>query len=98
MMPSRMEEELVKPVVPCLKKRIMARTKTASSRFSIEPKSLAVLPPPKELIPTEIRLRPMDMTTVPVTTAGKNLRRGFRKKPRMPSKMPPMMDAPMMAP
>ena len=84
MMPSRMAEELVKPLVQCLKNRIITRTKIASSRFSIEPKSEAVLPPPKELIPTEIRLRPMDMTTVPVTTGGKKRRSGFRKNPRIP--------------
>ena len=81
-----------------MKNRIIASTKIANSRFSIEPKSLAVLPPPKELIPTLIRLRPMDITTVPVTTLGKNLRRGFRKKPKTPSNRPPMIYAPIIAP
>ena len=97
-MPSKMALELAKPLVPCLKTRIMTSTNRASSKFSIEPKSLAVLPPPKELMPTEIRLRPMDMTTVPVTTLGKNLRSGFKKKPSTVSNRPPMMDAPIMAP
>ena len=97
-MPNRMAEELTKPVKPCLKIRIITSTKIASSRFSMEPKSLAELPPPKELMPTEIRLRPMDMTTVPVTTEGKNFRRGFRKKPSTPSNRPPMMEAPIIAP
>ena len=40
----------------------------------------------------------MDMTTVPVTTEGKNFRRGFRKKPSTPSNRPPMMEAPIIAP
>ena len=53
---------------------------------------------PKELIPTEIKLRPMDNTTVPVTTAGKNLRNGFKKNPSTPSNKPPIIDAPIMAP
>ena len=61
-------------------------------------KSFAVFPPPKELMPTEIKLRPMDITTVPVTTDGKNLRSGFKKKPRTVSNKPPIMDAPIMAP
>ena len=65
-------------------------------KISMEPKSFALLPPPKELIPTEISERPMESTTVPVTTGGKNLRRGLRKKPSTLSKMPPMMDAPIM--
>ena len=73
-------------------------TKTASSRFSTEPKSLAALPPPKELTPTEMRDRPMDSTTVPVTTGGNSLRRGFRKTPSTLSNRPPRMDAPIMAP
>ena len=97
-MPMRMAEELRKPVVQCLKIRMTTSTNRASSRFSTEPKSLALLPPPKELMPTEISDRPMDSTTVPVTTGGKNLRRGLRKKPSTLSKMPPMMEAPMMAP
>ena len=97
-MPIRMEEELRKPVVQCLKKRMTTRTKRASSRFSTEPKSFAPLPPPKELMPTEISDRPMDRTTVPVTTDGKSLRRGLRKMPSTLSNRPPRMDAPMMAP
>ena len=40
----------------------------------------------------------MDRTTVPVTTGGKSLRRGFRKTPSTLSKRPPRMDAPIMAP
>ena len=59
---------------------------------------LLLFPPPNELIPTEIRLSPIDMTTVPVTTDGKNLRSGFKKKPRTVSNRPPMIDAPMIAP
>jgi len=64
----------------------------------MEPKSAALFPPPNEFIPTDIRLSPMDKTTVPVTTAGKNLRRGFRKKPSTVSNKPPIMDAPIIAP
>ena len=97
-MPIRMAEELRKPVVQCLKNRMTTRTNSASRRFSMEPKSFALLPPPKELMPTEISDRPMDRTTVPVTTGGKNLRRGLRKKPSTLSKIPPMIDAPIMAP
>ena len=98
MMPMRMEEELRKPVVQCLRNRMTTSTKIASSRFSTEPKSFAPLPPPNELMPTEISDRPMDSTTVPVTTEGNSLRRGLRKTPRTLSKMPPRMDAPIMAP
>ena len=36
----------------------------AKNMFSIEPKSLALFPPPKELIPTEMRLSPIDKTTI----------------------------------
>ncbi len=54
----------------CLQIRMTTSTKMASSRFSTEPKSCAVLPPPKEFTPTEIRLKPMESTTVPVTTEG----------------------------
>jgi len=54
------------------------------------PKSAALLPLPKEFTPGEIRLRPMESTTVPVTTGGKKRRRGFRKKPSTVSNRPPM--------
>ena len=40
----------------------------------------------------------MDRTTVPVTTGGNSLRRGFRKTPSTLSNRPPRMDAPIMAP
>ena len=43
-----------------------------SARFSKDQKSFAPEPPPKELIPTEIRERPIANTTTPVTTLGKN--------------------------
>ena len=100
MIPIRIAEELAKPLFfsPCLQIRITASTKSASSIFSIEPKSAALFPPPKELIPTEIKDSPMDNTTVPVTTDGKNLRSGFKKSPRTPSNKPPMIEAPMIAP
>ena len=45
-----------------------------------------------------IRLRPIAMTTVPVTIGGKNLRSGLMTKPRPISKAPPMIQAPMIAP
>ena len=82
----------------CLQIRMTTSTKMASSRFSTEPKSCAVLPPPKEFTPTEIKLRPMESTTVPVTTEGSSLRSGFRKKPSTVSNRPPIRDAPMIAP
>ena len=97
-MPAKMEEALTKPVVACFTARMTMSTMSAKHRFSNEPKSGAVLPPPKALTPTLIRLKPMESTTVPVTTAGKKRRRGFRKKPRTASNKPPMSDAPMMAP
>ena len=40
----------------------------------------------------------MDITTVPVTTDGKNFRSGFKKNPSTVSKKPPKIDAPMIAP
>ena len=98
MIPMRIAELLAIPLVQCFTVRITTRTKIARRRFSIEPKSFAPLPPPKELIPTEIRDSPMDNTTVPVTTAGKNLRSGLIKNPRTLSKRPPRIDAPMIAP
>ena len=97
-MPNKIDDELKKPFVACLKNKITISTNNASNRFSMEPKSSALFPPPKELIPTEIRLNPIDITTVPVTTDGKNLRRGFKKKPSTVSKRPPIIDAPMIAP
>ena len=97
-MPSKMDEELKNPFVKCLKNKITASTNNASNRFSIEPKSAALFPPPNELIPTEIRLSPIDITTVPVTTAGKNRRSGFKKKPKTVSNNPPIIEAPMIAP
>ena len=97
-MPTKIADEPRKPLQPCLTTRITTSTNSASSRFSIEPKSFAELPPPKELMPTEISDRPILSTTVPVTTAGKNLRSGLRKKPSTVSNRPPRMDAPIIAP
>ena len=57
----------------------------------VKPKSLLALPPAKEFTPTLIKLRPMESTTVPVTTGGKNFRRGLIKKPRAASHSPPTM-------
>ena len=98
MMPMRIEEALRKPPVACFTHRMTARTMRARQKFSKEPKSTALLPPPKALTPTLMRLKPMERTTVPVTMDGKNLRNGFKKKPRTVSKRPPMIEAPMMAP
>ena len=92
------DEELKNPFVKCLKNKITASTNNANNRFSIEPKSAALFPPPNELIPTEIRLSPIDITTVPVTTAGKNRRSGFKKNPKTVSNNPPIIEAPMIAP
>jgi len=64
----------------------------------MEPKSCAELPPPKELTPTPINDRPIERTTVPVTTDGKNRRSGFKKHPSTLSNRPPMIEAPIMAP
>ena len=58
----------------------------------------APLPPAQELTPTLIRLRPMARTTLPVTTGGKNLRRGLMKKPSAASQRPPIIPAPIIAP
>ena len=98
MIPMRIAELLAIPFVQCFTIRITTRTKSARRRFSMDPKSFAPFPPPNELIPTEIRESPMDKTTVPVTTAGKNFRSGLMKNPRTPSKRPPITDAPMIAP
>ena len=97
-MPAKIEEALTKPVVACLTAKMTIKTTSAKHRFSREPKSTALLPPPKALTPTLIRLKPMESTTVPVTIDGKNLRSGFKKKPRTASNKPPMSEAPMMAP
>ena len=98
MMPIRMDDALVMPFVPCLNAMITTVTRAPRARFSMEPKSAAVFPPPKELTPTDTRDRPMERTTVPVTTAGKNRLRGFNKKPRTVSNRPPRTEASIMAP
>ena len=72
--------------------------RNARKRFSIEPKSFALLPPPNELTPTEISDSPIDNTTVPVTTDGKNLLSGFKNAPSTVSNIPPIIEAPIKAP
>ena len=49
-------------------------------------------------MPTAISERPIDNTTVPVTTDGKNFLSGFRKLPSTVSKRPPIKDAAIIAP
>ena len=97
MIPQRIQEVDVIPFVKCFSTTITASTSRPSRRFGREPKSLAPLPPAKEFTPTLIRLRPMASTTLPVTTGGKNFRRGLMKKPKAASQTPPTMAAPMMA-
>ena len=97
-MPQRMQEVEVMPLVKCLRTTMTVSTSSPSSRLGTEPKSLAPLPPAKELTPTLMRLNPMASTTLPVTTGGKNFRRGLIKKPSAASHRPPIMPAPMMAP
>ena len=96
--PINTEEALVIPFVPCFNAMMITRTIVPSNKFSIDPKSLAEFPPPKELTPTPISDNPMESTTVPVTTAGKNLRSGFNINPNTDSNNPPIMEAPMIAP
>ena len=96
--PISTEEALVIPFVPCFNAMMITRTIVPSNKFSIEPKSLAEFPPPKEFTPTPISDNPMESTTVPVTTAGKNLRSGFNINPNTDSNNPPIMEAPMIAP
>ena len=98
MMPKRMAEVEVMPLVKCFSTTMTTSTAAPTARFSREPKSLAPEPPAKELTPTEMRLRPMASTTVPVTTGGNSFRRGLMKKPRTVSNKPPMMEAPRIAP
>ena len=93
-----MEDALVIPVVPCLRIIITTSTRNPRSRFSTEPKSFALFPPPNELTPTPINDNPMESTTVPVTTAGKNFLKGLIKNPSTLSNKPPRTEAPMMAP
>ena len=96
--PIRIDDALAIPFIQCFTATMISKTAAPSSKFSTEPKSFAVLPPPKELTPTAISDNPIDSTTVPVTTAGKNLRSGFNRNPRIPSNRPPMTDAHIMAP
>ena len=86
------------PLVKCLRIIIQISTARPIRRLVGEPKSPLLLPPPKELIPTLISDKPIAVTTVPVTTLGKNLRSGFNKNPRIISNIPPSRDAPRMAP
>ena len=97
MIPQRIQEVDVIPFVKCFSTTMTVSTRRPSSRLGTEPKSLAPLPPAKELTPTLIRLSPMASTTLPVTTGGKNFRRGLIKKPRAASHTPPTMAAPTMA-
>ena len=92
--PISTEEALVIPFVPCFNAMMITRTIVPSNKFSIEPKSIAEFPPPKEFTPTPISDNPMESTTVPVTTAGKNLRSGFNINPNTDSNNPPIMEAP----
>ena len=94
----RIDDELRYPFVQCLTNNITISTTNARNRFSNEPKSLAPFPPPNELIPTEISDSPIESTTVPVTTDGKNLLKGLINAPSTVSKRPPIMDAPIIAP
>ena len=98
-MPSSTEAMDGKPLKACLNTSMAVSVIRPSSRFGRLPKSGTLAPPPpKKLMPTGIRLKPMAMTTVPVTTAGKNLRRGLMMKPRPISSALPTIHAPMMAP
>ena len=69
--PISTEEALVIPFVPCFNAMMITRTIVPSNKFSIEPKSLAEFPPPKEFTPTPISDNPMESTTVPVRQLGK---------------------------
>ena len=81
-----------------MKATITIRTRVPRKRFSTEPKSGTVLPPPpKEFTPTAISERPIERTTVPVTTGGKNLLSGLRQNPNTPSNIPPIIQAPIIA-
>ena len=97
-MPMSTEAMEGKPLKPCLNTRMAIRVMRPSSRFHRLPKSLTPEPPAKKLMPTEISERPMAMTTVPVTTGGKNFLRGLMRKPRPISNTPPTIQAPMSTP
>ena len=98
--PIRMEEILKKPVNIWRIKIIVKKTKSAINRFFIEPNSGVCsrpTPPPTNLMPTGISEIPKVVTTVPVTTWGRNLRSGFTINPSINSIKPPMRDAPRIA-
>jgi len=53
-----------------LKIKMLIITKAARPKFSIEPKvpsALAPKPPPQEITPTLIKLKPIKVTTIPDT-------------------------------
>ena len=77
---TKIEEEFKKVLPECLQIRMTTSTKMASSRFSTEPKSCAVLPPPKEFTPTEIKLRPMESTTSAGNDRGQQLAQRLQKE------------------
>ena len=62
-----MEMERIKPEANLYIRIIKIRVPNPKARFSNEPKSAAPCPPPKLLIETEIKVRPITVTTVPVT-------------------------------
>lgn len=96
--PNKIDAELKIPFAKCFAIIINANTARPISRLVGEPKSLLAFPPPNEFIPTLISDKPIAVTTVPVTTLGKNLRSGLSRKPRIISNIPPMKQAPRIAP
>lgn len=67
-------------------------------QFSAEPKSALPLPPPKEVAPTVSSEKPIAVTTLADTIGAMTLIQNFAKSPSMPSTMPPMSTAPIIAP
>ena len=96
--PIKIDAVLVTPLVKCFNRIMVTRTTVPTKRLGREPKSPLLFPPPKELIPTEIKESPIAITTVPVTSEGKKRRRGLRKNPNTVSNNPPIKLAKIIAP
>ena len=91
-------DESFKNPLNCLRTSITIITVVPTNKWFNEPKSLAPAPPPKYLIPTGNKDKPIDIITKLVTIGGNNFLSGFIKNPKIASIIPPTKPAPIIAP
>ena len=89
MRPIKMEIEAIKPLAKACRATITKIVTQPTRRFFGSPKSLAVAdPPPRFWMPTGIKVKPIVVIKVPVTTGGKSLLI-LEKTPAMRKTKPP---------